>query len=91
MAKIEIYTQSWCGYCYRAKKLLESKSVAFTEIDLGVEDRTQEMIERAGGQRTVPQIFIDGKHIGGSDDLYGLEAEGKLDPLLGAGAQEQRP
>ena len=85
MAKIEIYTQSWCGFCYRAKKLLESKGAAYTEIDLGVEDRTQEMIQRAGGRRTVPQIFIDGKHIGGSDELYGLEAEGKLDPLLGSG------
>ena len=82
MAKIEIYTQSWCGYCYRAKKLLESKGADFTEIDLGVEDRTQEMIQRANGRRSVPQIFIDGKHIGGSDDLYALEAAGKLDPLL---------
>jgi glutaredoxin 3 len=82
MAKIEIYTQSWCGYCYRAKKLLESKGVEFTEIDLGVEDRQQEMIQRANGGRSVPQIFIDGKHIGGSDDLYALEAAGKLDPLL---------
>jgi len=82
MAKIEIYTQSWCGYCYRAKRLLESKGAEFTEIDLGVEDRTQEMIQRANGRRTVPQIFIDGRHIGGSDDLYALEAAGKLDPLL---------
>jgi glutaredoxin 3 len=85
MAKIEIYTQSWCGYCYRAKRLLESKGAEFTEIDLGVEDRTQEMLQRANGRRTVPQIFIDGKHIGGSDDLYALEAAGKLDPLLNAG------
>jgi glutaredoxin 3 len=85
MAKIEIYTQSWCGYCYRAKRLLESKGVDFTEIDLGVEDRTQEMLQRANGRRSVPQIFIDGKHIGGSDDLYALEAAGKLDPLLNAG------
>ena len=84
MAKIEIYTQSWCGYCYRAKKLLESKGADYTEIDLGVEDRTQEMIQRANGRRSVPQIFIDGKHIGGSDDLYALEADGKLDPLLTA-------
>jgi len=85
MAKIEIYTQSWCGYCYRAKRLLESKGAEFTEIDLGVEDRTQEMVQRANGRRSVPQIFIDGKHIGGSDDLYALEAAGKLDPLLNAG------
>jgi glutaredoxin 3 len=82
MAKIEIYTQSWCGYCYRAKKLLESKGAEFTEIDLGVEDRTQEMVQRANGRRSVPQIFIDDRHIGGSDDLYALEAAGKLDPLL---------
>ena len=82
MAKIEIYTQSWCGYCFRAKKLLESKGADFTEIDLGIEDRTQEMIERAHGGRSVPQIFIDGKHVGGWDALYALDAAGKLDPML---------
>jgi glutaredoxin 3 len=82
MANIEIYTQSWCGFCYRAKKLLESKGAPFKEIDLGVEDRFQEMVQRAQGGRTVPQIFIDGKHVGGCDDLYALEAAGKLDPML---------
>jgi glutaredoxin 3 len=82
MAKIEIYTQSWCGYCFRAKKLLESKGAPFTEIDLGVEDRTQEMIQRSNGGRSVPQIFIDGKHVGGCDDLHALDTAGKLDPML---------
>jgi len=83
MANIEIYTQSWCGFCYRAKKLLESKGAAFHEIDLGIEDRFQEMVQRSAGSRTVPQIFIDGKHVGGCDDLYALDARGGLDPLLG--------
>jgi glutaredoxin 3 len=85
MAKIEIYTRSWCGFCARAKHLLESKGVAFTDIDVEVEDRVQEMIQRANGGRSVPQIFIDGKHVGGCDDLYALDAAGKLDPML-AGA-----
>jgi len=82
MANIEIYTRSWCGFCARAKKLLASKGADFTEIDLDVENRTAEMIQRANGGRTVPQIFIDGKHVGGCDDLYALDAAGKLDPLL---------
>ena len=83
MAKIEIYTQPWCGYCHRAKRLLESKGAEFEEIDIMTNpDRTPEMIRRAGGRRTVPQIFIDGQHVGGCDELYGLEAAGELDPLL---------
>jgi glutaredoxin 3 len=86
MANIEIYTRSWCGFCARAKKLLASKGADFTEIDLDVENRTAEMIQRANGGRTVPQIFIDGKHVGGCDDLYALDAAGKLDPLLGGAA-----
>jgi glutaredoxin 3 len=82
MANIEIYTVSWCGFCARAKKLLDSKGAAFTEIDLDVEDRRAEMVQRANGGRSVPQIFIDGKHVGGCDDLYALDAAGKLDPML---------
>jgi glutaredoxin 3 len=82
MANIEIYTVSWCGFCARAKKLLDSKGAAFTEIDLDVEDRRAEMVQRAKGGRSVPQIFIDGKHVGGCDDLYALDAAGKLDPML---------
>jgi len=83
--KVEIYTSPFCGYCSRAKHLLKSKKVAFEEIDVMVsEARRDEMIARANGRRTVPQIFIDGQHIGGCDDLYDLEAQKKLDPLLAA-------
>ena len=83
MAKIEVYTSMLCGYCYRAKKLLEQKGVAFTEIDVMVHpSRRAEMVQRSGGRSSVPQIFIDGRHIGGCDDLYALEASRKLDSLL---------
>jgi glutaredoxin 3 len=86
-AKVEIYSSPWCGYCYRAKQLLESKEVAFIEIDV-MEDtsRRQEMVSRAQGRTTVPQIFINDKWVGGSDDLYALEKTGKLDPLLAEAA-----
>lgn len=81
---IEIYTKMFCGYCSRAKRLLDEKGVDYTEYDitLGGEKR-REMIERKPDARTVPQIFIDGQAIGGSDDLAALEAEGRLDALLG--------
>lgn len=84
MARVEIYTKDWCGYCARAKRLLGEKGVDFEEYDitLGGPKRT-EMIERAGGGATVPQIFIDGVHVGGSDDLAALEASGKLNAMLG--------
>jgi glutaredoxin 3 len=83
MAKIEIYTTPLCGYCARAKALLERKGAAYEETDLTVTPGARDlMIQRAGGLRTVPQIFIDGKHIGGSDDLQLLERNGQLDPLL---------
>ena len=83
MAQVEIYTTQLCPYCFRAKSLLKSKGAAFQEISVDMDaDKRAEMMERSGGQRTVPQIFIDGKHIGGSDDLYSLEQGGKLDPLL---------
>jgi glutaredoxin 3 len=82
-ATVEIYSSPWCGYCYRAKQLLESKDAAFTEIDIMEQPaKKAEMVERAGGRTTVPQIFINGKWVGGSDDLYALEKQGKLDPLL---------
>ena len=83
MAKVEIYTKTFCGFCVRARHLLESKGVKFDEyvIDGGGAKR-EEMIERANGRTTVPQIFIDGRHVGGCNDLYGLEREGKLDELL---------
>ena len=84
MAEVVIYSSLFCGYCARAKKLLESKGVSYQDIDVAAEPkRKPEMIERAGGRTTVPQIFIDGRHVGGCDDLYALEAAGKLDPLLG--------
>lgn len=83
MADIEIYTTKICPYCVRAKSLLQKKGAPFKEIDVtsDAELRTA-LVQKAGGQRTVPQIFINGKHIGGSDDLYALDREGKLDSLL---------
>jgi len=84
MAKVEIYTQWGCPYCVRAKTLLEGKGVAFTEYDVTMDTRKRaEMVERAPGARTVPQIFIDDVAYGGSDDVHALDAEGRLDPLLG--------
>jgi glutaredoxin 3 len=81
--KIEIYTSPFCGYCTRAKSLLSRKGVGFEEIDV-VENgaRRAEMMQRSGGRRTVPQIFIGGQHVGGCDDLYALDAAGGLDPML---------
>ncbi len=88
MPKIEVYTKFLCPYCTRAKSLLNSKGAHFEEIDitLGGERRSQ-MIERAGGRTTVPQIFIGKVHVGGSDELAELEADGKLDALLQSGEQ----
>lgn len=84
MAKVEIYSSMFCGYCARAKHLLRNKGVDFEEIEVDFDPaKRQEMIERAQGRRTVPQIFIDGRHIGGSDELALLDAKGELDPLLG--------
>jgi glutaredoxin 3 len=82
MAKIEIYTTPWCGYCARAKALLEKKGAAYQETDV-MEDsvKRSEMRERSK-RTTVPQIFINGQHIGGSDELAALEQAGKLDALL---------
>ena len=83
MAKVEIYTRVFCGYCTRAKRLLEAKGVDYEEIDITMNaQRRSEMIQRAGGRMTVPQIFIDDTPIGGSDDLHALDARGRLDPLL---------
>jgi glutaredoxin 3 len=85
MAEIEIYTTPLCPYCWRAKRLLTKRRLAFTEVDLWQESaRRAEMVERAGGRTTVPQLFIDGRAIGGSDELAALEASGELDTLLGA-------
>lgn len=83
MSLVEIYTTPTCPYCARAKHLLTTKGVAFTEIDVSRDPGLRDaMTERAAGRRTVPQIFIDDQHIGGSDDLYALDSAGKLDPLL---------
>ena len=84
MAKIEIYTTPWCGYCARAKGLLEKKGAAYDEMDV-MEDATKRAEMRARSKRsTVPQIFINGEHIGGSDDLAALDRAGQLDAKLGA-------
>ena len=85
MPVIEIYTKTFCPYCWRAKMLLESKGVAFTEIsvDFGGPDK-QVMVQRAGGRTTVPQIFIGERHVGGCDDLMALDRDGKLDGLIAA-------
>ena len=86
MADIEIYTSPFCPYCWRAKRLLNDKGLAFTEIDVLLHPgRRAEMTERAGGRTTVPQIFINGRGIGGSDELAALAASGELDALLVAG------
>jgi len=83
MSSIIIYTKSWCPYCIRAKDLLKSKGAEFTEIDIEKQqDKLAEMLEKSGQKRTVPQIFINDIHIGGCDDLYALERQGRLDDLL---------
>ncbi len=85
MAKIEIYTSPFCGYCYQAKALLNSKNVAFEEIDVIMHPgRRQEMAGRAGS-RSVPQVFVDGEHIGDCDGIHSLDAKGALDVMLGIG------
>ncbi len=85
MATVKIYTKSWCPYCQSAKELLTSKSVPFEEIDIEKHrEQRAVMIEQAGGRTTVPQIFIDGRHIGGCDDIYDLDSAGELDKLLAA-------
>jgi glutaredoxin 3 len=84
MAQVEIYSTLFCPYCARAKSLLEKKGVAYVNIDV-IEDTSKrdEMLARSGGRQTVPQIFIDGEHIGGSDELVALDRAGKLDAKLG--------
>jgi glutaredoxin 3 len=85
--RVEIYTTFFCPFCWRAKKLLNAKGVPFEEFDVDSDPRLRaEMTERSHGGRTVPQVFIDGKPVGGSDDLAALEASGELDRLLGADA-----
>lgn len=83
MQPVEIYTSPLCGFCHAAKRLLDQKGVDFSEIDvLANPERKPEMIQRAQGGRTVPQIFVGDLHVGGCDDLFALERTGKLDALL---------
>jgi glutaredoxin 3 len=83
VAKIEIFTTPFCGYCARAKALLDSKGVAYDERDTMMDDKARTEMRARTNRTSVPQIFIDGQHIGGSDELAALESAGKLDPLLG--------
>lgn len=83
MATVEIYTTQLCGYCHAAKRLLSSKGVNFNEVDVSVDpQRRAQMMQRSNGGRTVPQIFINDTHVGGSDELHALEHAGKLDAML---------
>ena len=85
MSEIIVYTKDYCPYCHAAKELLRKKGAAFTEVDIQKHpDRRAEMIQKAGGRTTVPQIFIGGQHVGGCDDIHALDGAGKLDPMLGA-------
>lgn len=91
-AHVVIYTSPFCGYCSAAKRLLSKKGAEFTEIDVMFDaERKREMLERSGGRRTVPQIFINDRHIGGFDDLSALDARGELDPLLAASGNSSAP
>ena len=82
-AKVEIYTWTYCPYCIRAKRLLDTKGVEYIDYCIdGDEDARDEMRQRANGRSSLPQIFIDDRHIGGCDDLYALERKGELEPLL---------
>lgn len=83
MPRVEIYTKFGCPYCARAKQLLDDKGVDYEEYELNsTPGKREEMLERAPGRTTVPQIFINGRHVGGSDDLAELERSGRLDPML---------
>jgi glutaredoxin 3 len=84
MAEVIIYTTNTCPYCDRAKMLLQQKGLSYDEINVADAQIRDEMIERAGGRRTVPQIFINGTHVGGFDDMYALNQQGKLDEIIGA-------
>jgi glutaredoxin 3 len=89
MAKVEIYTTMICPYCYRAKRLLDERQAQYEEIDVMADSRRRaEMVQRAGGRTSVPQIFINGQHVGGSDDLYALDRAGRLAPMLAQSAAE---
>lgn len=85
MPSITIYTKGWCPYCSAAKRLLDEKGASFTEIDIEkTPEARAEMIQKAGGRTTVPQIFIGDRHVGGCDDIHALDDKGQLEPLLQA-------
>ena len=84
MSKVQIYTTGWCPYCFAAKALLDDKGIPYEEIDATDPTVRMDMIQRAHGRRTVPQIFIGERHVGGCDDLHALERAGELDALLAA-------
>jgi glutaredoxin 3 len=89
MKPVTIYTKSYCGYSKRAKALLTEKGIAFDDIDVtDDEQREQEMVQRAGGKTTVPQVFIQDRHIGGYEDLWRLDRNGELEGLVQGGAQD---
>ena len=83
MQNVEMYTTPYCGFCHAAKRLLSAKGVSYSEVDVSRQPELRaEMMQRANGGRTVPQIFIGGQHVGGCNELYELERAGKLDPML---------
>ena len=82
MPKVQIYTTQWCPYCHAAKSLLKEKGVTYDEVDATDPEVRMQMVDRAHGRRTVPQIFIGDTHVGGYDDMAALDRHGKLDPLL---------
>ena len=87
MPKVEMYTSPYCPYCTRAKSLLQRKGVQYEEIDvISNPSRREEMMRRANGRTSVPQIFVDGQGLGGSDDIHALDRKGELDRILGIGA-----
>lgn len=83
MSKVQIYTTGWCPYCFAAKALLDEKGISYEEIDVTDPQLRMDMVQRANGRRTVPQIFIGERHIGGYDEIAALERRGQLDPYLG--------
>jgi glutaredoxin 3 len=84
MAEVKIYSSMLCGFCWRAKALLDKKGIAYEEVDVTMDSgKKKEMTSLAGGRTSVPQIFIDGAHVGGCDELYALDGNGRLDQMLG--------
>ena len=81
-AKIVVYSTDWCGYCARARRLLDAKGAKYEEIDVDVVPGARQEMEKRAGRSTIPQVFINDQHVGGSDELHALDAEGRLDPLL---------